>query len=85
MEFDQLVEHLVADSVIRKEIELLLLKKRAGEELGAEPKIEILHQYIISLLDHFREFLKKELTSQQAETERLDSLFRNSLKEVWGH
>jgi predicted nucleotidyltransferase len=85
MEFDQLVQNLVTDAVIRKEIELLLLKKRAGEELGTEPKIEILHQYIISLLDHFREFLKKELAPKQTETERLNGLFRTTLKEVWAY
>jgi predicted nucleotidyltransferase len=83
MEFNLLVENLITDSIIRKEIELLLLKKRAGEELGVEPKIDILHRYIVSLLDRFREFLKQDLSPKQSETERLNSLFRAALKEVW--
>ncbi len=83
MEFDRMVEKLVEDKTILREIELLLLKKKSGEEMGEAPRIEVLQHYIQREIDFFREFLKKEMVMKPTDTNDLNTLFREALKEVW--
>jgi predicted nucleotidyltransferase len=83
MEFDLLVEDLVEDDKVKMEIETLLVKKKSGEEMGVEPRVEILHQYIISLIEHFREYLKKDIIVGKTDTEKLNLVFRRAIKTVW--
>jgi len=83
MEFDLLVEHLVKEVKVKNEIHSLLVKKKSGEEMGKEPRIEILQEYIISSIEYFREYLKKEILVGKTDTERLNKLFCSTMKECW--
>ena len=85
MEFDILVKDLISDKVILKEIELLLIQKRSGEELGESPSIAPLQLYIISVIEYLRDLLKKEIAPVQPDTEKLNELFRDTIKEVYGN
>ena len=82
IEFGRLVERVVDDATLRSEIDALLVKKRAGAELGGNPRNPVLS-----------DFLEQELNRLQAKTQppartrdpsRLDRLFIDVLKEVNG-
>jgi predicted nucleotidyltransferase len=76
------VERVVDDAILRSESDALLVKKRAGAELGGSPRNPVLSG-----------FLEQELNRLQAKTlppartrdpSRLDRLFIDVLKEVNG-
>jgi hypothetical protein len=83
MEFERMVEKTIKDKVILKEIELLLIRKKSGAEMGEEPRIEILQNYIQKELEYFKEFLRKEMVIKPVENEKLNMLFRTTLQEAW--
>jgi predicted nucleotidyltransferase len=46
MEFSDLVDTLVTDQKLRNEIDSLIERKRAGDELKREPRIEVISSFI---------------------------------------
>lgn len=83
MEFDRLVDGLVEDAVLRNEIDKLLVRKMAGEELREEPKIDVLNQFLAEKIDFYSEHVGEVDTVDRPQTEMLDDLLRATLKEVW--
>ncbi|CAM3586451.1 nucleotidyltransferase domain-containing protein [Marinicrinis lubricantis] len=80
MEFDALLTDLIpAGSPLMAEIQELLTRKRAGDELHMEPKQHAIHEYIEQSIAHFEQTAAKMQTSDQVQ-----DLFRDALKEVWG-
>ncbi len=82
IEFGKLVDRVVVDAELRREMEALLEAKRGGAELDRGPKNSVLPQ-----------FLEREMDRLQAETQEpaktrdpatLDRLFVDILKEVNG-
>ncbi len=84
MEFEKMAEELIEDRVIREELEKLLQRKKSGEELEMAPSIEIFQHYIREQLEYFRGYLRNTFPANPVDTRMLDTLFRNTLREVYG-
>lgn len=83
MEFDQLVDSQVSDPRIRKEIDNLLVRKMAGEELKEEPKIDVLNEMLAEKIAFYTKHVGEVDAIDRPQTETLDELFRDTLEEVW--
>lgn len=83
MEFDKLLDTQVTDQNIKTEIQKLLTRKMAGEELNEEPKIQILNDFIEHKIQFFGDYVKSLGQISQPDTERLDELFKQTIYEVW--
>ncbi len=85
MEFDRLVEAQVSDDALRAEIETLLTRKRAGDELSLEPQNPVIHRFLAEEVVRISAYVKTlESGLRQPGTEQLNGLFRETLAEVWG-
>ncbi|WP_019422271.1 nucleotidyltransferase domain-containing protein [Paenibacillus sp. OSY-SE] len=88
MEFDVLVRELLPDgSDLREAVEHLLVRKKSGEELDFEPRIQSINEYLEERIKHYeRTALNlKSAEGRQHQERSLDDLFRSALREVWGH
>ncbi len=83
MEFNQLVESEVDDITLKNDIKQLIERKKSGEELDKEPRIESIHQFIENHITYFSDKVKTYNKVIEPETEKLDALFRNALTDVW--
>lgn len=82
VEFDKMVNKIIHDDDLLKAIDALVIRKREGAELGRGPRIPIISQFIeyeIKRLENSSFDIKKN----KGQTEKLNDLFRNALKEVW--
>ncbi len=83
MEFEKLVEAQVSDEKIRREIDALLKRKIAGDEMKEEPKIEALNDFLAQKIEFYSEYAEKIESSKKPETDLLDALFKETMFEVW--
>ena len=83
-EFRKLLDSQVHDPMVKAEIEKLLARKIAGEELSEEPRIAILNDFLEEKIRHFNEYVQKLPRSPQPDTDLLNELFKESLQEAWG-
>ncbi|MDU0205316.1 MULTISPECIES: nucleotidyltransferase domain-containing protein [Paenibacillus] len=84
MEFEELVEQMLTDSVLKKEVYTLLARKKAGVEFDLEPKISVINDFLERQIAYFEETAKHISVSGEQQDHALDVLFRDALKEVWG-
>jgi len=83
MEFQKLVDSQVADQLVKTEIQNLLTRKITGEELNEEPKNQILNDFLEQKLEFYNDYVKNIEQPIQPSSEKLNELFRLTLKEVW--
>jgi hypothetical protein len=83
MEFEKLLDSEVTDAKIRREIDELLKRKIAGDELKEEPKIEILNDFLEEKIRFYNQFVDEIEMSAKPDTNSLDGLFKETLCEVW--
>ncbi|WP_066391830.1 nucleotidyltransferase domain-containing protein [Neobacillus mesonae] len=83
LEFPSLVEEMVQEGELKEEIETLLKRKMAGDELELEPRIDVLNNFLNKEIIRLQEFTKTLKISNPNFTPRLDELFRETLEEVW--
>ena len=81
IEFEKLFHDQELDGKLTDEIEKLLKRKRTGDEMDIEQRIEIIDNFIKNKLAYFENYLKgfekeKKLINNYA----LDNIFRNSVK-----
>ncbi|MGG0793785.1 nucleotidyltransferase domain-containing protein [Brevibacillus laterosporus] len=81
--FQELVSNLLNDSELKREIEELLKRKIAGDELNLENRIDILNKFIEEKLQHLIEFANEYKSEQSDPTQQLDQIYRKYLKLVW--
>ncbi|MBH5318559.1 nucleotidyltransferase domain-containing protein [Paenibacillus sp. GSMTC-2017] len=86
MEFDLLVEKLLPNgSELKTSIGELLVRKKAGDELDYEPRINPINEYLDDKIQYF-ERITASLKSKATNNDwQLDHLFRSALREVWGY
>lgn len=85
MEFDRLVEELIpADSGLKAVIQHLLARKKAGDELDLEPRLNPINEYLEERLHYFEQAAASFKPSPGRLDHQLDGLFRSALQEVWG-
>jgi predicted nucleotidyltransferase len=81
MEFGTLVDRLVTSPELKREIEVLLERKRAGDELDRAPKIPVISDYIDAEMAR----LEIALIGRKMPTpgvEKLNALFREAVDEI---
>jgi hypothetical protein len=83
MEFEKLVDSQIKDAQIRREIDELLKRKIAGDEMKEEPKIEILNNFLQEKIEFYSKFVEKLEPSEKPDTALLDELFLETILEVW--
>lgn len=85
MEFDVLVEELVPeDSELKMVIHKLLARKKAGDEMDYEPRINPINEFLENRLAYYEDIASSLPVSEVTQDEQLDHLFRAALQEVWG-
>ena len=85
MEFSKLLNSQVTDQNLKIEIQNLLIRKMAGEELNEEPKIQILNDFLEQKIKFFRDYVNSLGKNNPPDTARLDELFKQTLYEAWGN
>lgn len=85
MEFDVLVERLLPkDGVLWQTIQQLLGRKKSGEELDYEPRLGPINDYLEERLQELEKSAAAMRAADGMLADRLDTLFRSALREVWG-
>lgn len=80
MEFQNLLDDASPASEIKGPIEKLLERKKAGTELGLEPKVTVLNDYIEDLISHFNEKVQSFNPNDKPDSTLLDKVFVDILK-----
>jgi len=83
-EFDVLVDSLVTDTKLKKEIVALIEAKRKGEELDHGPRIAPISDFLEQELDRFEQY-KPDLEKHSVPMGELDKIFFSALREVWAY
>jgi predicted nucleotidyltransferase len=82
-EFDVLVDSLVTDGLLKKEINALIEAKRNGAELDDGPQIAPINRFLEQELNRFSKY-QIDHEKHFAPMEDLDRIFLSALKEVCG-
>ena len=83
MEFAKLIEDAKLDKNLYNEIEKLLIRKKAGEELDLEPQLTIINEFLEKEINHFEDYVKNIQKNNSPDYEILNNLFIEMLREVW--
>lgn len=84
IEFDRLVDALVPKgSELKAVIDGLLSRKRAGDEMDYEPRINPINEYLEKRIVHYERTAPGMKTADGGKDRQLDDLFRSVLKDVW--
>ncbi|ALC88739.1 hypothetical protein AM500_02165 [Bacillus sp. FJAT-18017] len=83
MEFQSLMERLLPPGDLRNEVNTLLIRKIAGDELNLEPRLDIINRYLDEEINHFEDYVNNLSTSIEDPTQKLDLIFRETLEEAW--
>lgn len=83
VKFQELLETQIDDAQLKGEIENLLKRKMQGDELKEEPRIQILNEFLEEKLNFYNHYVKDVERNEQANTEKLNILFRETLERVW--
>ena len=82
IEFQKLIDATVHDASVRAALEQLIAAKRAGAELDRGPRIPVISDFIASELTRL-ENTASDRVDPAPQVERLNEVFRSTLKEVW--
>ncbi|MDF2960664.1 MAG: hypothetical protein K0S39_2399 [Paenibacillus sp.] len=84
IEFDRLVDDVVPrGSELKAVIDALLVRKRAGDEMDCESRINPINEFLEERIEYFERMAACMLSSDGGQDQRLDDLFRSVLKEAW--
>ncbi|MCL1909929.1 MAG: nucleotidyltransferase domain-containing protein [Kiritimatiellaeota bacterium] len=83
MEFQTLVDGMIRDPELKRQILDLLARKMAGEELNEEPRIEIINEFLAGKIAFYDEYVKTAKPNPPPNTGLLNTLFRETLDEAW--
>jgi uncharacterized protein len=81
--FQTLVEELLEEGQLKREILTLLERKISGDELNLEPKVTVINDYLEKEIIRLEEYTKTVKVPKVDMTPILDNLFRTILDEVW--
>ncbi|MEK4251818.1 nucleotidyltransferase domain-containing protein [Paenibacillus sp. FSL W7-1287] len=81
--FNELLQAILPEGELRDQVDSLLHRKLSGAAKDVESKIDIINRYIESELKSLEAFAKHMDHEPMDPTNKLDQLFRETLKEVW--
>jgi len=84
VEFNTLVEAEILDVQLKHEIQDLQALKMSGEELDKAARIPIIDEFMQNRMEHFEQYLKDYEGKHELGYDKLNAVFRNTLKEAWG-
>lgn len=84
IDFQELLNEIISVGPLKTEIQQLLQRKIAGDELNMEPRIETINEYLDKEIKHIEIYCKNLHVNVDDPTQKLDALFRHTLQEVWG-
>jgi len=83
MEFQKLLELITEEKELKSEIDTLLERKIAGEELDMQPAIKIINHFLEGEIKRLESVAQNIDVTQKPPRKHLDHLFQNTLDEVW--
>lgn len=83
IEFEKLINSLINDNELRYEIEKLLERKKKGDELDIEERIDIISNFIETEIKYYKSYVAKMKKSKRIDYEVLNNVFKNAFSEVW--
>ncbi len=83
MEFELLVNAMLCDSPLKREIEKLLIRKKSGDEFDLEPCIQVINDFLEQEIININEYIQSVEKSSVEDLKVLDGIFRDVLEEVW--
>jgi predicted nucleotidyltransferase len=83
MEFQKLLDAQNIEPELLNEIEKLLQRKKTGEEMNLEPRVDIINQYLEKQLLHLSSHVTLHRKSKLPDIDIYNQLFRDTLEEVW--
>ncbi|MGO0059150.1 nucleotidyltransferase domain-containing protein [Brevibacillus fluminis] len=85
MAFDELVDEMIPrENALYVMIQELLTRKKAGDELDFEPRLGLIHDFILERIAYFEQAANGLVTAPGNQDQALDEMFRGALREVWG-
>jgi len=84
MEFAAALDDFGVDATVRTEIDDLLVRKRAGDELARGPQRPLLNRFIEERIEATEAYVASLGRRELPPRARLDALFRELLTEAWG-
>lgn len=82
--FQELLQSIVPEGKLRNEIDQLLHRKMAGDEMDLEPRIQAINEFLDSEMKSLELYIATLEKETNDPTKKLDDLFQNTLQEVWG-
>ncbi len=82
VEFQKLLESQVHKENLYNEISILLERKKLGDELDIEPRIDTINEFLDEEILYYENYVKKINNGKNLDIEILNSLFLDILKEV---
>ncbi|NBI27871.1 nucleotidyltransferase domain-containing protein [Chengkuizengella marina] len=83
LKFEFLVSSLVPEGQLKEQIFELLHKKKTGEELDKEPKINEIHLFIEETIQYYEQYTQNVSKVIWNNDDELDKIFLETLQEVW--
>ncbi|MEX2462604.1 MAG: nucleotidyltransferase domain-containing protein [Paenibacillaceae bacterium] len=85
IEFDRLLSDLIPEGdKLSSIVQQLLTRKKAGDELDYEPRLNPIHDYLEERITHFEQTANTLANPNDFQDLQLDHLFHCALQEVWG-
>lgn len=82
--FQTLLEKVDLEETVRIEIMKLLQRKIQGDELDIEPRIQVINDYLELKIEKIDTYVKTLEVQVGNPTDKLEELFRRTLKEIYG-
>lgn len=83
VEFDKLLESQVEDQELYSQIVELLKRKKSGEELDVEERIDTIHNYLEEQIVYYQNYVISLEDGERPDLLILEELFRDTIKEYW--
>ncbi len=83
MEFEILVNTIISDDLLKREIDKLLIRKKAGEELALEPRIQVINDFLDFETKNIEDYLNFVEKVPIEDVKVFDRIFKDALAQVW--
>ncbi|MDP5274112.1 nucleotidyltransferase domain-containing protein [Chengkuizengella axinellae] len=83
LNFETLVQSLIPKGELQTQIHYLLDRKKAGEELDTEPRINEIHLFIEQSIQYYEKYTQNVSKVVWNNDDVLDKIFLETLQEVW--
>lgn len=80
MEFEKVFNGQTRDDELTQEIKKLLSRKRSGEEIDLEDRIEIINNFLEGKIKYFEDYVKTLKVENHPQEDSLNDLFRETLR-----